>query len=425
VLVLVSDLIWRRVVYRTFLFGKTWFLFTLLLFIISQSVLEHLNDGQKGQLERSLVFGCRTFIYLCSLTQLIYSHSRDSFKAFRAGEITQIGFMWVPIYFLKKWQETASFLLAVSLFIMLCIEPILACWRNNNGELFNERCEEKEGVRGVYMFFSMTAMFLYYLLLLDLAAISTKISSFVLICIRMLSEVGLFLFAFLALVLTFASAISVLNQELSSFAGIHHGSYALIRMFLFMFDTQLFSEFHKYPTVLGAVCVFMILSVFFLLNLLIAQLCCAYSAVYADMVGYARLERAQLIVVTMPSVPKARWNRFVEAMEFHKRLEFNAGDVGLHGGIQVKEAANINPTTVDAIRRFGGSTSKEMQWPPEEDDNDDQAERFDKIERLLHKAIKQVTSRDGNKSGSGQGSTNLDSGGSGSSGGSEDDKGSN
>ena len=34
------------------------------------------------------------------------------------------------------------------------------------------------------------------------------------------------------------------------------------------------------------------------------------------------------------------------------------------------EPANANPTNVDMIRRFGGSTSVEMQWPAEQEAGD-------------------------------------------------------
>ena len=57
----------------------------------------------------------------------------------------------------------------------------------------------------------------------------------------------------------------------------------------------------------------------FLVSLFIAQLSCAYSEVYDDMVGYARLERGTIIVEMMPSVPIKRWDNFVEAMRFNKR----------------------------------------------------------------------------------------------------------
>jgi len=128
--------------------------------------------------------------------------------------------------------------------------------------------------------------------------------------------------------------------------------------------------------------------------MLVAQLSCAYSAVYEDMVGYARLERAETIVEIMPTVQKKRWTTFVESLRLSKRLEFNQGDIGVAGGIQMREAANINPTTIDMIRRFGGSTSPEIQWP--EDDADGEGDdRFERMEKLIQRTLQRITTNDG------------------------------
>ena len=45
--------------------------------------------------------------------------------------------------------------------------------------------------------------------------------------------------------------------------------------------------------------------------------------------------------------------------------EFNEGDVGVAGGIQVLEPASQHPTSVESIRRYGGSTAPSMPWPEE------------------------------------------------------------
>ena len=64
---------------------------------------------------------------------------------------------------------------------------------------------------------------------------------------------------------------------------------------------------------------FMITTSIFLLNLLIAQLSCAYDAIYADMVGHARIKRIRTIVESMPSVTPKRCvrclARFLDACE--------------------------------------------------------------------------------------------------------------
>merc|ERR1719171_489679 len=140
--------------------------------------------------------------------------------------------------------------------------------------------------------------------------------------------------------------------------------------------------------------VYCVISAIFFLNMLIAQLSCAYSSVYEDMVGYARLERATTIVEIMPSVPRKRWQTFIESLRLNKRLEFNQGDIGVNGGIQMREAANVNPTNIDMIRRFGGSTSPEIQWPEDEADGDGD-DRFERMEKLIQKTLQRVTKSTG------------------------------
>merc|ERR1719161_2495321 len=139
----------------------------------------------------------------------------------------------------------------------------------------------------------------------------------------------------------------------------------------------------------GCYC-FLIISFIFLLNLLIAQLCCSYDAIYVDMVGYARLKRIRIISDSMPSVSPKRWSSFVDSLELGKRVEFNEGDVGLAGGIQVLEPASQNPTTVDIIRRFGGTTNPTVKWPEEESQGDDDSDKFGRIEDLIKKLGEQA-----------------------------------
>merc|ERR1719181_1036878 len=67
--VLFSDLIWSRLASRFFFLGRCYFLFTLCLFITSQSILQHIEE--KDELEvRITTFICRLIIYLGSMGQL-------------------------------------------------------------------------------------------------------------------------------------------------------------------------------------------------------------------------------------------------------------------------------------------------------------------------------------------------------------------
>merc|ERR1719436_1536938 len=173
-------------------------------------------------------------------------------------------------------------------------------------------------------------------------------------------------------------------------------------MIMNVFDTLDFERLKGEPIVITCVIVYIVVTYVFLLNMLIAQLACSYGSTYQDMVGFARLRRIKLIVETMPSVSAKNWTKFLNGMKLDERLEFNEGDVGLAGGIQVTEPSSANVTTVDMIRRFGGSTSPNMQWPEEDMTGNDAEDRFDKIEKLIEKAMKRAYSGKGHKGG-GQG----------------------
>merc|ERR1719454_1236019 len=184
-----------------------------------------------------------------------------------------------------------------------------------------------------------------------------------------------------------------------------------------MFDGAHFEQYESDPLVLVCVFVFLVTVIVFLLNMLVAQLTCAYEAVYSDMIGYARLERIEIIVGIMPVVSQKRWSGFVDALKLDTKTEFNAGDIGVTGGIQILEPANQNPTTTDMIKRFGGSTSVEMQWPVEQEGQGDEADRFERLENLIQKTLKRITKggatggRRGGGSGtggSGTGSNDMD-----------------
>merc|ERR1719223_845774 len=104
----------------------------------------------------------------------------------------------------------------------------------------------------------------------------------------------------------------------------------------------------------------------------------------------------------MRMIGKKKWQRFVEALRFDERLEFNVGDIGLMGGIQMLEPAGANPTTIDMIHRFGGSTSPSIQWPEGEEGDGDEDDRWERLEQLIQKAKKKGG---GGRSSSGMGSS--------------------
>lgn len=129
-------------------------------------------------------------------------------------------------------------------------------------------------------------------------------------------------------------------------------------------------------------CVFLVLASMFLLNLLVAQVSEAYAGIVTDMYGYARLNRAAVTVSVIKAISPKRWNCFLSSLGFEQPLEFNEGDIGLAGGIAIMEPASVNPTSVDRIKRYGGTTSSEKPWPEEPEALTDE-DKFLRLEKLI------------------------------------------
>jgi len=297
--------------------------------------------------------------------------------------------------------------------LMLALEPILHCAAAaDNDTLFTEHCEDGQRLLFSYSIMSTLAMLIYFLLLSDLSVFSTRVSAFVLVCNRVLSEVLLFLFALCFIVLAFACAVSALEQEDPDFAGIPSSGLQLFKITFGMFSGEHYERLMDYPALMFTVVIYVVTTIIFMLNLLIAQLNCAYQATYQDMLGFARLNRGRIVTDTMPSVTSTRWSHFTNSLKLDERVEFGEGDLGLAGGIQVFEPASANITTVDMIRRFGGSTSPLAQWPAEENAGDDEEDRFERLEKLIEKAMKRMTSTKGARKGGagGESSTGVSGG---------------
>jgi len=279
-------------------------------------------------------------------------------------------------------------------------------------------------VSDAYGILSAVVMILYFLRLIDMSAFSNKVSAYVLMCGHVLPEVGLFLLGMFFTTLMFTAAVNSLNQAYATLGNDAIALLTFLEIALRMYDEGVFNLMHEAGWVYALVIGFVISMSVFLINLLIAQISSSYASIYHDMLGFARLRRINIINTTMPFVAKTRWNAWVESLGLDERLEFNQGDVGLAGGIQVTELASANPTTVDSIRRFGGSTSPAMQWPEEDHEGDGDSDRFDRLEKMIQRLIKVGSSgrkRKGTSS-SGAGSSNGDRAGTAGSG--EEDAGS-
>lgn len=383
-----ADLLWNRVASYQFLLGRGYFLFTLLVFITSQSFLV---PGEERLWRNILTFVCRCFLYLGSMSKLLFDQCKLACSAFKAGDYQWYWVVPVPNY-LHSTQQAGSALLVLLLILMYAQEPILWCisYAQTGGDkaiIFTTTCPEALDVMTPYTVFSCIAMLIYWALLMDFTLLSMRISAFVLVCGNVLADVGLFSLALVFLILMFATAISSLNHHVEGFDGVGPWLTGLLQITLGMFPPSKYEDFRSDIPVLIAVSVFVAVLSIFLVNLLVAQLNQSYRDIFEDMQGFARLNRAGVTADIIEQVSRKRWSKFLSHLRFDEPLEFNEGDVGVAGGMQVLEPANANMVTEDSIKRYGGPTAPSAPWPQEDQgENDD--DRFARLEKLIVRATK-------------------------------------
>lgn len=389
-LIVTNDILWQRLVVTKFVFRKAWFVLSLAVFMLIQVILPKLPSFEEPNVRMAILIG-RCVNYGCILSRLLVGHIILWTKAYCNKETMKV-FRCIPIPgYLKDTYEKASLLLTLLLSAMLATEPMFWCYLfqdPSDPALPSEHCAEADKVMLMYSLFCMAAMAVQWLLIVDMAIFSTQLSAFVLVIRYVMNELSMFMIALGFLLLTFGSAISVLDHDQEGMQTIMESAVALfaITVKLYQDDYRSVEE----PALVLAVFFYQTAVSILLLNLLIAQLQCSYEYVHQDAIGFARLNRCKVIAEVIAKTRKDQWQKFVLGLDLDKNLEFNEGDVGVSGGVQILEPARNHPIVEDTILRFGGSCAPEMPWPKEDNDAHEAEDKFDRIEKVLQKTLKRM-----------------------------------
>ncbi|CAJ1369249.1 unnamed protein product [Effrenium voratum] len=383
-IVTMSDILWDGVKYQ-FLRRRLFFILSLCLFLASQSVLTVLEPSQNI---RNALFVCRTLIYVLGLPQLLYVQLKSLCEDCRNGDVDRILRVPVPQY-LWQWQGLGSLILLWLLIMMCTLEPMYWCLGDLSYPLFSVNCPAGLEWKRVYSTFSCVAMMIYWSLCLLLSVFHMRLSAFILVCKRVMSEVGLFLLALAFILLASTTSVVALDHTVEDFGDMGAGTMTLLEMALSLYPTSKLDELRHEEVLLVFVIGFCIFVTLFLFSMLIAQLNQAYQHGFEDMLGYARLNRVQITVAELEVMPQKRWLTFLESLALGQHLEFNEGDVGVSGGVQVLELGSLHPTATESIRRYGGSTAPSMPWPEEPGDYGSE-DKFEKLEKLIIRTTKSL-----------------------------------
>ena len=106
---LVSNRLWTGVVSRQFMVSKLWFIFSLVILMVSQTLLPEYRSSFEV---RVTTFVCRMLTYLLTLMVLIAQHSRDIVLAYMHRDTVRIFRRTIPVpryltefYYLVFWQR--------------------------------------------------------------------------------------------------------------------------------------------------------------------------------------------------------------------------------------------------------------------------------------------------------------------------------
>lgn len=407
VLVFLADTVWSGAVYSTFLSCKAWLVFTLACFLTAQSILSMWGWNQEGMATgnaaREAQLALRLFVYIFCMGQLAVYHGKCSIEAYARKETFKFYCLQIPEY-LTALQEWISLLQCLCLVIMMCTCPKLYCikhWAANDADfavhgILNDFCDETENIRIEYSILSVIVMLIFFIRMSDFVVMNNTLSAYLIMAFVCLKEVLLFLVALGFVIFAFSAATLALFEINVNFKDIPRAALSYLEMAFALFDPTMYYSVTNTLLIFILLILFQICIFVFLLNLLVAQLCSKHKAMYEDILGHARMQRIVTIYATIPYVPVPTWMKWIDSLQLDQKLEFGVGDIGLGGGIQFYEPANLNPTIIDSIKRVGGSTAPGAQWPEEEEEGE--GDGLARLEKMMTRMMQGMERRRGKKS---------------------------
>eukprot|EP00438_Fugacium_kawagutii_P006054 Skav218237 [mRNA] locus=scaffold4566:182185:185298:+ [translate_table: standard] len=392
ILVFVLDIIWTHLAKNMFFRDRVLTMVSFVVFLLATCLLNQPSMIQNAEICLTI---SRILVYSLGLVRLLYCHTARIFVSYRDQDTEQLFDLSIPRY-LMHGNEVFSLALALNMIGMMMVEPLFLCLQ----AAATYDCEKwTDEMSYAYQIFSALGIFLYAILVADVANISIELCRFKVLCSHALKQVVLCIGVVTCILFVFSFAIGSMTRDAALLSGREFSDLGctmttLVHLTVGTMDMEkIHGISSESPVLLAVIVIFMLVVYSFFFNLLVSQLYGVYSALAADIEGYAMLARAEAILDTLKAVPMKKWRLFITSLALDQRVDFEEGDIGLAGGIKTWEPALAHPTTQDQIIRFGGDTDPSLPWPESHKSQETSMEKM--VQKTIQKSLQKYLGKGG------------------------------
>jgi len=369
----VIEVKWKQFVRNGFLVLQLYFTLVVILFTIGFVV--HGNSCDTSWTYVRLLVGFMAVVFILVFSALIFSQ-------WRCGQVGQAKILGRSYLFPRFLLNPSNVFRYASYLVLILVTLRDGCLWGESAHMSERRGLGCPG-RGVAqdqvlvevnfhvdvtwdMILTGFCTFALWIQQTQLLTLSVQLSAFTFTIFRMFTDVYYNLAIISIILVSFAATLTVMRED--QYPTLEASIIALLRGLLGLQPPN--SELMD-PAGLFVLITFTVIIDIGFLNILIAQLALAYEGMKADTRGYANMNRA-FNCVEIESFLPLRWRRKLwEEMDFDKPVEFDLGDEGPSGGLQVVVPASRREQVryvPDRIQRYAGPASPMDPWPMDHED---------------------------------------------------------
>jgi len=394
----IVDLKWTKFARGMFIQGQFYFFVVLVLFMIGYVGFEF-EGAEKGSTKYNGAFYTRIVTAVINLIILLFRQIPRLIQEVMRNQVStlNIGKMKVAVpVSLSNPLNVARLLINMLLVVSFLMQPEFV-----GDGMANDT---------VRSWCTSIAVLLLWWLPFDWFCLDITLASFKLRFTNILGHLFTSLLFSACLIVGFALSLSLSNADHSSDRVFDKAGTSIISLFAAFTGNFVFESSQLTGQMQFFFIVFCVFSVLFLLNLMTAVFTATTFLENKDIEGMTYLNRAKIIVELESVCTMEQRVDLWAANRFDERIEFDEGDLGLNGGIQVSEPLSKHAKddmVDDHIQRFPGEASPKIPWPVSQSAAKTTDEKLAYLEGMYVRILKTIREMM-KKKGPGAGGTSMD-----------------